>query len=134
MVEKFIGATADYLKFTFGVMLLATVALFLYASIRTGNIGDGQFHFVENAIMLVVATKILSGVFSLRDGVVERLPNSGSLERLSFIEKMILSVASVSSQSICSWYFWRAYWSITKKASGIRISNRIRRRFCAGFP
>jgi hypothetical protein len=100
MVEKLIGAIADYLKFTFGVMLLATVALFLYASIRTGNVGAEQFHFLENTVMLVVATKILSSVLSSTDGVVGRLRDSGaatrgSLESLSFIEKMILSVASV---------------------------------------
>ena len=67
MVEKFISASADYLKFTFGVMLPATAGFFLYACFVTGGADHAQSLTVVNTmeitVALVLATKILTGVF-----------------------------------------------------------------------
>ncbi len=100
MVERLIRVSVDYLKFTLGAMLLATVGFFLYASIRTIGIDHEQFDAVRNTIeiagLLVVATKILTGFFSSsRERVVELLSGTAGFERLSFLERSILSVASV---------------------------------------
>ena len=48
MGEKFLNAAADYLKFTFGAMLLATAAFFLYAYIfATGASHREDFEIVR---------------------------------------------------------------------------------------
>jgi hypothetical protein len=100
MGEKFLSATGDYLKFTFGAMLLATAGFFLYAYFVAGGAAHReQFetvkYTIEITVLLVFSTKILTGVFSSRERIVERFRDLAGVESLSVVERTILSVASV---------------------------------------
>jgi hypothetical protein len=89
MVEKLRDALLDYLKFAFGAMLLATSAVFLYSSTATQS-SDHNGTVIEtiaSLVMVVVATKILTGYLTLR--------SEPAAPRLGLIKLMFLSVASV---------------------------------------
>jgi hypothetical protein len=100
MIEKFLSATADYLKFTFGAMLLATAGFFLYAYIfaggaeHQGNL-DSVAHSVELSILSIVAVKVLSSFFLTGEHIANRLREGVGFGSLSYFDRLILSVASV---------------------------------------
>jgi hypothetical protein len=100
MIEQFLSATADYLKFTFGAMLLATAGFFLYAYLFAVGAGhreefDLVVHGIEISTLSIIAVKTLTSGFSTSGHVAHRLREDVGFERLSHVERLILSVASV---------------------------------------
>ena len=99
MAEKIFSAAADYLKFTFGAMLLAIAGFFLYAYILSPGADRREefgavWHSVEISLLAIFAVKLLTSAFSSEERIHDRLRGLG-FESLGHIDRLILSVASV---------------------------------------